>query len=94
VSPLKQLALLTLLLLPGCMRKIWNAGDLAEWVRQQAVSTGCRPGSIELEDWYRETDGGKVWYGTCQDDRGAKMPIAINVDSVWNPSGRLTTRNA
>lgn len=74
------------LTLQACMPSIWNAGDLAEWVREQAVQQGCQNDSIELEDWYRETEGGNVWHGSCLDDAGEAMTFQISVDSVWTPS--------
>ena len=73
--------------LNGCMPSIWNASDLAEWVREQAVRRGCQSGSITLEDWYRETESGNVWHGSCLDDAGESMTFAVNVDPVWTPSG-------
>ncbi len=70
----------------GC-NDIWNAGDLAEWVREQAVKSGCETATIELEDWYREEPGGNVWHGTCRDrSTGEDMAFAIGVDKVWEPS--------
>ena len=52
------------LLVPGCT-SIWNAGDLANWVRDQAVEQGCQRETIELEDWSAETAESNVWRGTC-----------------------------
>lgn len=79
--------LLTLALaLPGCMPKIWNAGDLADWVREQAVKQGCRKESIELEEWYQETDEGNVWHGTCRNTADKPMDFGVDVDPVWTPS--------
>ncbi len=74
------------LLLHGCMPSIWNASDLAEWVREQAVKRGCQNDSITLDDWYQETKSGNVWHGRCLDDTGETMTFAVNVDSVWTPS--------
>ena len=65
---------------------IWNAGDLALWVRDRAVEEGCRRDTIELEEWYTETSGGNVWRGTCRDDQGNEKSFEINVDRVWTPS--------
>ena len=73
--------------LQGCTPSIWNASDLVEWVREQAVQQGCDSGSIELEDWYRQTESGNVWYGECNNEAGESMTLAVNVDSVWTPSG-------
>ena len=80
------LLLIFMLLLAGCSQ-IWNAGDLIEWVEQQAVRQGCDPETIELDEWYLETDQGNVWQGTCVNkESGATMTLGINVDSVWTPS--------
>jgi len=69
----------------GCAG-IWNAGDLAVWVRGQAVEEGCRRETIQLEEWYSKTNDGNVWRGTCIDDQNNPMAFEINVDSVWTPS--------
>ena len=70
----------------GCAQ-IWNAGDLIEWVEDQAVKQGCSRDSIELEDWYRTEASGNVWQGTCQHrDDGRDLSFAIDVDPVWKPS--------
>ena len=76
------------LLLAGCAGDIWNAGDLAEWVREQAVKEhGCVASSIELEEWYESEDTGNVWHGTCRvATTGENARFGINVDSVWKPS--------
>jgi len=74
------------LMLQGCMPSIWNAGDLAEWVRESAIERGCEYDSIKLEDWYRETPDGNVWYGKCVNSSGDNMSFGINVDAVWTPS--------
>ncbi|TXS90783.1 hypothetical protein FV139_17560 [Parahaliea maris] len=74
------------LALQGCMHEIWNAGDLADWVRQQAVKEGCKSDSIELEDWYRKTESGNVWHGTCRNGASETMAFTVNVDPVWKPS--------
>ncbi|MEP5566498.1 MAG: hypothetical protein ABJN62_01565 [Halioglobus sp.] len=68
------------------MPSIWNAGDLADWVREQAIEQGCQENSIELEDWYRETAQGNVWHGTCLTKAGETQRFEVNVDSVWTPS--------
>jgi hypothetical protein len=31
---------------------VWNASDLALWVREQAVAEGCERETVELDDWY------------------------------------------
>jgi hypothetical protein len=70
----------------GCAQ-IWNAGDLIEWVKDQAVKQGCSRDSIELEDWYRTEASGNVWHGTCRHrDDGRDLSFAIDVDPVWKPS--------
>ena len=77
---------LIVLALAGC-NQIWNAGDLVEWVKQQAVKQGCDPATIEIDDWYTGTADGNVWMGTCTDAQsGDTIELAINVDSVWTPS--------
>lgn len=73
------------LVLSGCS-SIWNAGDLAVWVRDQATDRGCQRETIALEDWYTETAQGNVWRGTCSDAEGSPTSFGINVDSVWKPS--------
>ena len=73
------------LLLSGCT-SIWNASDLAVWVRDRAVDQGCPRETIELEDWYTETAEGNVWRGTCKDAEGETMSFGVNVDPVWKPS--------
>jgi hypothetical protein len=79
------LAATAALLLSGCA-SIWNASDLAVWVRDQAVKEGCQRDTIEIEAWYTKTDRGNVWRGTCTDDNNQPMAFGINVDSVWKPS--------
>mgnify|MGYP001546943240 FL=1 len=76
----------TVALLVSACASIWNAGDLADWVRDRAVEQGCKRESIELDDWYSETPEGNVWRGTCRDVQGTAMPFGINVDAVWTPS--------
>lgn len=87
-AALKRLLLSSavVMIIGGCGGGIWNAGDLALWVRDRAVEEGCRRDTIELEDWYTETAGGNVWRGTCRDDQGNAKSFAINVDRVWTPS--------
>ena len=85
--PLLYVLLSLAFTLQGCMPSIWNAGDLVEWVREQAVQRGCQTDSIELEDWYRESESGNAWHGTCLDETGESMAFAVNIDSVWKPSG-------
>ncbi len=81
------LAVAALLGVCGCQSSIWNASDLIEWVKDQAVKQGCDRQSIELEDWYREEAGVNNWHGSCSDvNTGASKTFAINVDSVWKPS--------
>ena len=71
----------------GCEKKIWNAGDLAEWVRNQAVKQGCQPGSIELAEWYTSEAGRNDWKGSCVKGEGEeRINFSINVDPVWTPS--------
>ena len=81
------LAAVLIMALPACSNDIWNASDLANWVRDRAVEQGCERDSIELEDWYREEGGKNLWHGSCRksgsDDR---MQFAIDVDPVWKPS--------
>lgn len=76
----------TSLFLAGCSKSIWNAGDLAQWVREQAVKEGCQQQTIKLHEWYTETKDGNVWHGTCLDASGNSKSFGINVDSVWKPS--------
>ena len=80
---------LVALALSGCT-EIWNASDLAAWVRNHAVVQGCRRETIELETWYTETAKGSVWRGTCLDEQGAGKAFGINVDGVWQPSRHTT----
>ncbi|MCP5548880.1 MAG: hypothetical protein H7A50_16075 [Akkermansiaceae bacterium] len=80
-------ALITTLLVSCGSPSIWNAGDLARWVKDQAAAQGCDRSTIQLEDWYRSEDGHNVWHGTCADpETGARRGFAIPVDSVWKPS--------
>ena len=79
--------ILTLIALPACMPAIWNAGDLANWVRDQAVDRGCERDTVVLEEWYVETSQGNVWRGTCIGGDQQPMEFGVNVDSVWTPSG-------
>jgi hypothetical protein len=75
------------LALSACANQgIWNAGDLADWVRDRAVDQGCQRDSIELESSYTETAAGNVWCGTCRDARGKTKSFGVNVDPVWKPS--------
>lgn len=46
----KPLSLAGALVLLGCA-SIWNAGDLAVWVKDRAVEQGCQREAIALEDW-------------------------------------------
>jgi len=73
--------------LSACSNDIWNASDLANWVRDRAVEQGCVRNSIELEGWYREEGGEKNWHGRCIGrDNGQPIDFAVNVDKVWKPS--------
>ena len=75
------------LLASGCLNVIWNAGDLAEWVRDRAVEQGCERESIELDEWYTSENGKNNWHGRCLKQAGSqRMEFSINVDSVWTPS--------
>ena len=78
-------AFLLVIATAGCPR-IWNAGDLAVWVEDQAVDQGCRRETIELEDWYTPTEQGNVWHGTCRTAGGEAKAFGIDVDPVWTPS--------
>ena len=73
------------LTLAGCSN-IWNAGDLAVWVKDRATEQGCVRETINLEEWYVSTDEGNVWRGNCRNAQGAPKSFGINVDSVWTPS--------
>lgn len=79
---------LAVLTLGGCAGGIWNAGDLAVWVREQAVERhDCVASSIQLEEWYTAEETGNVWHGTCREAAtGETVGFGINVDSVWTPS--------
>jgi hypothetical protein len=91
---LLSVAMLAFALCPSCARSsIWNAGDLAEWVKNQAVQQGCERESIKLEEWYRNEDGRNVWHGTCRDPKtGKTRSFAIPVDSVWKQSGKMADK--
>lgn len=82
------LACLAVLACASCTKSsIWNASDLAEWVKDQAASQGCNRESIQLEEWYRSEDGRNIWHGTCRDaETGETKHFAIPVDRVWKPS--------
>lgn len=69
----------------GCSN-IWNAGDLAVWVKDRAVEQGCQRETIELEEWYTKTADGNVWRGTCRETQGNTKSFGINVETVWRPS--------
>ena len=86
-SRLVVTCLLFAFLSTACMNEIWNAGDLADWVRDRAVEEGCERESIELDDWYTSENGRNNWRGRCLKQGGAEqMDFSINVDSVWTPS--------
>ncbi len=87
----RYLGLLTGCLLAGCSG-IWNAGDLVEWVRNQAIEAGCEPESIALDDWYTTRDGANVWLGECiSQETGETVQLEIGVDRVWTPSATAVT---
>ena len=76
------------------MNEIWNAGDLADWVRDRAVEEGCARESIELDDWYTSEYGRNNWQGHCLKPGSAElMEFSIYVDSVWTPSSDEQNRN-
>lgn len=75
-----------IVLLPSGCTSIWNAGDLAVWVKDRAVAQGCQRETIELGDWYVQTAEGNVWRGTCRDVGGNPKTFGINVDAVWASS--------
>jgi hypothetical protein len=73
--------------LGACTNGIWNAGDLAEWVRDRAVDEGCERQSIELKEWYDRDARGNTWHGSCVSAKTReRMAFAIDVDPVWKPS--------
>lgn len=79
--------LVTLAVLVAGCTQIWNASDLADWVRVQAESEGCDPQTIELADWYEARGGENVWPGACVNAQsGETMNFAIGIDAVWTPS--------
>lgn len=80
-----SLAMATVLFIAGCS-PIWNASDLADWVRDRAVEQGCQRETIELDEWYTQTREGNVWRGTCRDTQNDTKSFGINVDPVWTPS--------
>ncbi len=81
-------SILVLLLLTACgSSSIWNAGDLAKWVRKEAVGKGCEVDSIDLDTWYVAEGGKNIWKGRCKNAKsGEVMELSINVDKVWTPS--------
>ena len=81
-------SLAVLILLNACVgANIWNAGDLAKWVRKQAVKDGCESKSIELDNWYHSDQGKNIWSGNCTHaESGKSMRFNIPVDKVWTPS--------
>jgi hypothetical protein len=73
--------------LAGCTStSIWNAGDLAVWVRDRAVDQGCQRETIKLDDWYTAEAEGNVWHGICRDPKGNEKAFGVYVDPVWKPS--------
>lgn len=87
MSPvMRLLIILTAFALQGCMPAIWNASDLVDWVTEQAIDSGCESDTIELEDWYRKSDSGNFWHGTCRNAADESMSFAIDIDPVWTPS--------
>ncbi len=85
------LTILVVVFMYGCP-KIWNASDLAVWVKDRAVEQGCQRETIELEEWYTETAEGNVWRGTCRETRGNTKLFEINIDPVWKPSAGQPAR--
>ena len=82
-------ALVVMLVMSACSPrdKIWNAGDLIEWVRSEAVKQGYQPDSIELEEWYREEGDQLIWYGRgIREGSNQESEFSIRVDEVWTPS--------
>lgn len=90
-SPVRfgSLGTILVLLLSACS-SIWNAGDLADWVREGAVKQGCQRQTIQLDEWYTETAEGNFWRGTCRDAHGNPKSFGIDVDPVWKPSKSAT----
>ena len=84
----KLLSILVLFLLSSCgSSSIWNAGDLAKWVRKEALDKGCEADSIVLDEWYVAEGGKNNWKGRCKNgNSGEAMEFSINVDKVWTPS--------
>ena len=77
--------MLVVIFVTGCS-SIWNASDLAAWVKERAAEQGCQRDTIELEEWYTTTAEGNVWRGNCRDAQGNAMSFGINVGKVWKPS--------
>ncbi len=75
------------LLLASCGNNISNAGDLAKWVRNEAVKKGCDRASLQLADWYVAKNGENVWPVECAHRQtGEAMKFDVGVDKVWKPS--------
>jgi hypothetical protein len=80
---------IVLIAFAGCSTrsKIWNAGDLAQWVKDQAVEQGFQRDSVQLDEWYREDGGQNVWHGRGINSKtGKKSEFEVPVDRVWTPS--------
>ena len=75
------------LLIAGCGPSIWNASDLAVWVRNEAVKKGCDPATVRIADWYVNRGGENVWPVECVHRESREpMKLDIGVDKVWKPS--------
>jgi hypothetical protein len=71
----------------GCVKQIWNASDLTDWVKDRATEQGCDRNTIVLKEWYEKGADGNEWHGNCVDSKtGKRKDFLINVDSVWKPS--------
>jgi hypothetical protein len=83
----RALAVAAAVVLAGGCNEVWNASDLAVWVRDQAAEQGCERETVVLDEWYTEEPEGNVWHGSCRNrETGEEMRFGINVDSVWKPS--------
>jgi hypothetical protein len=79
---LVTLATVVAVVMSGCA-SIWNAIDLAIWVKDRTVEQGCQCGTIELEEGHTETAEGNVWRGTCRGTPGNSKSPGITVGPVW-----------
>ena len=71
-----------------CIAELERVGVLQDEGLHDAAEKalqGCDSDSIELQDWYRETNNGNIWRGTCRHSAGETITFAINVDGVWSP---------